>query len=125
MGHVSRFVPLTDEQIMSAACNAADALDATRVNEMKNGAWHPTTIFDGDSGLLRFGRLIEQALNAAASEKQTNTPEGWKLVPVEATNEMQWAANDYSTATESKPKGMWWWNRLYQAMLAAAPEAPK
>jgi hypothetical protein len=48
-------------------------------------------------------------------------PEGWKLVPVEATNEMQWAANDYAEATKDRPKGMWWWNRLYQAMLAAAP----
>lgn len=54
---------LTDEQIMNAACEAADALDATRVSEMKGGGWHATTIFDGDTGLLRFGRLIEKAIN--------------------------------------------------------------
>lgn len=59
----SAIAPLTDRQIMNAACTAADALDATRVSEMKNGGWHATTIFDGDTGLLRFGRLIEKAIN--------------------------------------------------------------
>lgn len=61
---------LTDEQIMNAACTAADTLDATRVSEMRAGGWHATTIFDGDSGLLRFGRLIEQALRSPLARSQ-------------------------------------------------------
>lgn len=53
---------MTDDEILSAGINAADALDATRVHKMQDGGWHPTTIFDGDSGLLRFGRLVEAAV---------------------------------------------------------------
>lgn len=54
---------LTDEQIMNAAITAADDLDASRVSEMVTGGWKATTIFEGDTGLLRFGRLIEKAIN--------------------------------------------------------------
>lgn len=50
---------LTDEQILNAAITAADALDATRVSEMVAGGWNATTIFEGDTGLIRFGRLVE------------------------------------------------------------------
>jgi hypothetical protein len=46
---------------------------------------------------------------------------GWKLVPVEATAEMKRAADDYATATATQPKGMWWWGRVYEAILKAAP----
>lgn len=53
---------LTDDQIMNAAIKAADELDATRVSERRNGAWYATTIFEGDAGLIRFGRLVEKAL---------------------------------------------------------------
>lgn len=56
-------VLLTDEQIMNAAITAADDLDATRVSEMVPGGWKATTIFEGDTGLLRFGRLLEKAIN--------------------------------------------------------------
>jgi len=45
-------------------------LDATRVNELRDGKWHPTTIFDGDTGLLRLGRLIECAALAEIRELQ-------------------------------------------------------
>lgn len=53
---------LTDDEILNAAFTAADALDATRVSEMRPGGWHATTIFDGDTGLIRFGRLVESML---------------------------------------------------------------
>jgi len=69
---------LTDEQIMNAVCTAADALDATRASELRpargGGIWHATTIFDGDSGLLRLGRLIESAVLASVSETSTPIP---------------------------------------------------
>lgn len=52
---------LTDDQIMNAAIKAADELDATRVSEMTAGGWKATTIFEGDAGLIRFGRLVEAA----------------------------------------------------------------
>lgn len=55
---------MTDDQILNAAVRAADALDATRVHEQRSGKWHPTTIFDGDAGLLRFGRLVEEAVRS-------------------------------------------------------------
>lgn len=62
---------LTDEQIMNAAIKAADELDATRVSEMRDGGWHSTTIFDGDTGLLRFGRLVEKLCIASATARAT------------------------------------------------------
>lgn len=65
---------LTDEEIMSVAVTAADALDATRVSEFENGKWKATTIFEGDEGLLRFGRLVEQAAKARRSEKLPRSP---------------------------------------------------
>lgn len=60
-------VTLTDDEIMNAAITAADELDATRVSEMRGKGWHATTIFDGDTGLLRLGRLVEKALLAKMS----------------------------------------------------------
>ena len=53
---------LSDDEIMNAAIKAADELDATRVSEMSPSGWKVTTIFDGDAGLLRFGRLVEHAV---------------------------------------------------------------
>ena len=69
----SRSQPLTDGEIMSAATRAADALDATRVSEMRGGKWHATTIFDGDSGLLRYGRLVEKAVLAKLAALPSET----------------------------------------------------
>jgi hypothetical protein len=64
---------LSEEQIMNAACNAADALDATRVSEMRPEGWHATTIFDGDAGLIRFGRLVEEAVLARLIPSETES----------------------------------------------------
>lgn len=58
---------LTDRQILDAAIRAADSLDATRVNEMTGpNVWKATTIFEGDAGLIRFGRFVEELLTATA-----------------------------------------------------------
>lgn len=48
-------------------------------------------------------------------------PVGWKLVPIEATSEMGRAGEQYAEATHNRPKGAWWWRRLCEAMIAAAP----
>lgn len=55
---------LSDAEIMNAAVTAADELDATRVMESRVDGWHTTTIFEGDAGLIRFGRLVEKAVRA-------------------------------------------------------------
>ncbi|MFY3460918.1 hypothetical protein ACOTJD_30115 [Achromobacter xylosoxidans] len=48
-------------------------------------------------------------------------PDGWKLVPVKATDEMEAAAeNDYGQTGYAFPR----WKSHYAAMLAAAPAAP-
>ena len=49
-------------------------------------------------------------------------PDGWQLVPIKATNEMKFAGSDYAESTKDRAKGIWWWARLYEAMLAAAPK---
>lgn len=51
----------------------------------------------------------------------TNIPAGWKLVPIEPTDEMETAAeNDYEQRCETFPD----WKAKYRVMLAAAPAAP-
>ena len=62
--------------------------------------------------------LPEGALLYAAP---VSAPPGWKLVPTKATPEMERAADDFATATADRPKGFWWWGRLFEAMLAASP----
>jgi hypothetical protein len=49
-------------------------------------------------------------------------PTGWQLVPIEPTPKMARAGDDYATENSQRAKGMWWWSRLYQAMIAAAPQ---
>ena len=53
---------------------------------------------------------------------ERNEMNGWKLVPVESSMEMVWAAQKFVEETERRSKGHWWWKRLYEAYLAAAPE---
>lgn len=45
----------------------------------------------------------------------------WVMVPRKATAEMERAADAYACETASRPKGSWWWGRVYEAMLAASP----
>ena len=54
-----------------------------------------------------------QALSAAPA-----VPVGWKLVPVEPTNDMQKAADEWAA------KGFDWPKAVYRAMLAASPTPP-
>lgn len=52
---------------------------------------------------------------------RAGVPEGWKLVPVKATDEMEAAAeNDYGQTGYTFPR----WKSHYAAMLNAAPAAP-
>lgn len=69
------------------------------------------------------GAILVKNLPAAATPtlKEAAAPAGWKLVPTEATAEMGRAGERYAEATHNRPKGAWWWRRLCEAMLAAAP----
>ena len=64
---------LTDDEIVNAAATAADALDATRFQVMQHNEWHAKTIFDGDAGLIRFGRLVEKAVRSET--QRSDSPE--------------------------------------------------
>ena len=59
--------PMTDDAILNIAAREADELDATRVHELRDGAWHATTIFDGDAALLRFARALLDAAPAPSA----------------------------------------------------------
>lgn len=67
---------LSDERILGIACHEADALDATRVNEIKDGAWKATTMME-DSALIRFARHILRAGHAARGDAE---PVAWQLL---------------------------------------------
>lgn len=55
-----------------------------------------------------------------------NTPEGWKLVPVEPTDKMLEAAWDSDAADYvGEHKRIWQLGPAYSAMLAAAPTPPE
>lgn len=49
---------LTDDELMRVAVNKCDALNITRVHEMRGADWHATTIFNGDAALLRVIRAV-------------------------------------------------------------------
>jgi hypothetical protein len=56
-------------------------------------------------------------------------PEGtsgldYRFVPSNPTSEMKLAGQKYASDTLNKPKGLWWWGRLFQAMIAASPTVP-
>lgn len=86
-----------------------------------------------DDTLARTGNTArDQEMYAAGLEKgeenakhnsaiRGGVPDGWKLVPVEPTDEMEAAAeNDYEQRGETFPD----WKAKYRAMLAAAPASP-
>lgn len=56
----------------------------------------------------------------AALKQQAEVPQGWKLVPVEATNEMLLAGTRCMTNA-----GFNWYHYQWAAMLAAAPQPPQ
>lgn len=69
--------------------------------------------------------LFCEALASATPQPEGDEwiPEGWKLVPVEPTNEMRYAYHEaydrYLEGSIPSPDGQWW------AMLDAAPQPPK
>jgi hypothetical protein len=74
---------------------------------------------DGGADAVAMAR--EDGLLPAASAVSMNTNNGWKLVPVEPTDEMEVAAeNDYEQTGATFPR----WKSAYAAMLAAAPTQP-
>lgn len=63
-------------------------------------------------------REIHDRLRAAQSGQRAGVAEGWKLVPVELTDEMRQAAYDAFIAQSKKRNGL---VEAYRAALAAAP----
>ncbi len=80
------------------------------------------TMADGSRSIEARTRRAEELLDRLAAESSQQVPQGYKLVPVEPTNEMCVAADAYVCETSQTPKGMWWWGKVYSAMLAAAPD---
>ena len=52
-------------------------------------------------------------------------PEGWKLVPVEPTPEMQAAGGAAIRFNTTEINKLWSSNAAYRAMVASAPQPPK
>ena len=82
-----------------------------RIHEL----WNASTKFINGYGqpeILKFARAIE------AEASPASVPEGWKLVPVEATKKMCGAAYSDRMVWNGGPRA------IYEAMLAAAPTPP-
>lgn len=134
---------LTDVEILRAAINASDSLNITRVHEI--GA--PSRTIMEDAGLLELGRAIETALlsklraegdgygeenvylnarwrgwqaRAALASAPVAVPDGWKLVPIEPTPEMEDAGINVPFGQDDSPPPA----TVYAAMIGAAPDAP-
>lgn len=97
------------------------------------GPEEPVEIAQQDDTLARTGNTArDQEMYAAGIRTgeenakhnaaiRASMPDGWKLVPIEPTDEMEVAAeNDYEQRGETFPD----WKAKYRAMLAAAPVAP-
>lgn len=77
--------------------------------------------YDHGATLFRAKKFCELLRALSAPSEAAAVPSGWKLVPVEPTTEMKLAADQYASDTKDRAKGIWWWGRVYQTMLAAAP----
>ena len=93
----------------------------------------PTGIYDDAGPWVRYedhaaelrrqhARIAEleselEAVGAGGVQALSAAPAGWKLVPVEPTNDMQKAAGEWAA------KGFDWPKAVYRAMLAASPPA--
>jgi hypothetical protein len=79
-----------------------------------------------DETLATFRAFVDDTIAALSQPQQPSgwrdiAPEGWKLVPIEPTDEMETAAeNDYEQRGETFPD----WKSKWRAMLAAAPAHP-
>ncbi|MDR3386855.1 MAG: hypothetical protein P4L92_07360 [Rudaea sp.] len=61
---------------------------------------------------------------ALLSASKPAVPEGWKLVPVEPTDDMQLAGAESIRFETTAINKIWTANKAYRAMLAASPAAP-
>lgn len=80
--------------------------------------------------VARVKEFIQRAV-AATKEQEPAVPEGWKLVPVEPTENMIDGARGFRVNLHfgaggiSGPVSAWEAKEIYQRMLAAAPESGK
>ena len=75
-----------------------------------------------DSGRLTPFNSLNAASNAAP-QPAPSAPEGWKLVPVDPTDEMIFTIRE--TCWKASGGQLPAYREVYAAMLAAAPEAPE
>ncbi|WP_235942349.1 hypothetical protein [Yersinia thracica] len=71
--------------------------------------------------------LVQDAEPNFTTTPQLNSPEipdGWKLVPIEPTDAMQVAAANAIRFDTTAINKLWTGKRVFDAMLAAAPEKP-
>lgn len=68
---------------------------------------------------MAYRNLVENALSAAPA-LPVAVPDGWKLVPIEPTRQMM-SQGHFALGGTDRGK----FRRIYQAMLAAAPEVGK
>jgi hypothetical protein len=93
---------MTDKEIEDLAERFKDRYEA------------PDGGFRSSFDLISFARAIEQAARATAADQ--SVLEGWKLVPVEPTDDMEAAAeDDYERTGATFPD----WKSVYRAMIAA------
>lgn len=84
----------------------------------RNSAYPPIQEWEKSAISWAMTQLDELAeLRAKAEAQAASVPEGWKLVPIELTNEMQNAF--WAKRTERRPSDL---SKCYDAMLAAAPQ---
>ena len=91
----------------------ADAQPVAKIERVAAGA---IALFAPDGGPFNMSQYVGVALYAHAAPA---VPAGWKLMPVEPTREMIFAAQQYHEGEAYLPFS------LYKAMLAAAPAVPQ
>ncbi len=113
-------------KVLAALTTAARAAEPDMVQQCMaiiNAAWaaipQHLRVDDGTDPTGNPLPAAVRALAARAAELQ-----GWKLVPIEPTAEMQRAGNDCAHGLANTPKGMWYWGRVFKAMCAASPTPP-
>lgn len=80
---------------------------------------------DDDKALIGIAPSCIGAVLSNASLKEPGAPDGWKLVPVEPTDEMQAAAAQAIRFDTTLINKLWTGNAVLRAGIAAAPAAPK
>ncbi|EKN4745594.1 hypothetical protein FG466_000381 [Yersinia enterocolitica] len=83
---------------------------------------HEGREYNGHNEFSGGGRGI--ALYTTPQLNSPEIPEGWKLVPIEPTDAMQVAAANAIRFDTTAINKLWTGKRVFDAMLAAAPEKP-